>query len=138
MPTPNREYPALTPHKAYAQHWAAIIAAAVTGELLLPATRVWMWLCLLLYFIIVEGAALKRSGLRDTMTEFWGWFLDGGPDRKGIVVGFALWAPLRLLSLPAMWEGPLTGFLRWAPPVCLFGGFCVWLVPHLLKMGRDG
>lgn len=58
--------------------------------------RAWgMWL---LAGVLIEGAALMRAAHGDTLSELVWRFLDGGPARWVLFIGFLIWAVFHFLA----------------------------------------
>ncbi|MGE4191682.1 MAG: hypothetical protein AB7G12_17490 [Thermoanaerobaculia bacterium] len=117
--------------RRYTVAWVVLFLAALVVELIAP--RSWYWGALFGLGVVLELVAVFRPALGDTLSEqIWAWETNGAAwlwARSLAVAGIALWIAFRFYEF-----GPGGGVARAA----LAGGFCGWMLLHLLFRGRWG
>lgn len=85
---------------------------------------------------VAETWALARRGAGMSLSAHVGQFYGSHPARIPLIVGFAVYVGVALVSIPAPTE-PMAFGVPLAP-LCLVTGAVAWMIPHFLGRGRWG
>lgn len=122
--------------KSYTAWWIAWALFVGGTEFFFPGWRAWSLPVGLLWFVLVEGAAVIRRGGGDTLSEHVWAAYAGKKGRLPFVLGVVAYFAI------ALWEMGTNVMLRIGPieasRFVLALGICGWLVPHFITRGRDG
>lgn len=113
--------------------WAVILIAAEFW--VIPELRSTVNAVALAIFLVIEGVAVGRPKLGDTLSEHVWAFYGSKPARIPLIVGASLFFAARLYEIRG---AVLTVGTIDVGRACLVLGVVGWIIPHFLSRGRLG